>query len=461
MSENDKINPEDAKSVKRKIRHRRRVRNQILSYVILLLLIGILSVVGFMGARKLVSLFVEQKARDEAAISENIAAQDSVSDDNLTISSPDAINSPSENSVSDNADEVPEEPEIDPEIMAIIESMTPEQKAGALFMVSPEAITGVDVATRAGDGTKAALEKFPVGAIVYSKQNVTDKNQFMTMVGSTREMYNGIYAADNEIFGLMTAVREEGAFNTLAEGTGENAASSASDIGASGEKTNAYQAYLEIGSYLNKYQIDIDIAPVCDVASESGYYQKDRSFGTDPEVVASMTSSAVSGLSDQSIVSCLTTFPGQGSVVNGISGGSTSTERSLDEFKDFEYKPFASAIDEGAEMVMVGNLAVAEENGEKVPSYISYEMITEELKGNLGFDGVVITDDLSVIAKDAGFDQGEAALRAINAGADMIYVSSDFENTYNDVLKAINDGAITEERLNDALARIYTMKADM
>ena len=110
---------------------------------------------------------------------------------------------------------------------------------------------------------------------------------------------------------------------------------------------------------------------------------------------------------------------------------------------------------------MVGNLAVAEENGEKVPSYISYEMITEELKGNLGFDGVVITDDLSVIAKDAGFDQGEAALRAINAGADMIYVSSDFENTYNDVLKAINDGAITEERLNDALARIYTMKADM
>ena len=89
MSENDKINPEDAKSVKRKIRHRRRVRNQILSYVILLLLIGILSVVGFMGARKLVSLFVEQKARDEAAISENIAAQDSVSDDNLTISSPD------------------------------------------------------------------------------------------------------------------------------------------------------------------------------------------------------------------------------------------------------------------------------------------------------------------------------------------------------------------------------------
>ena len=300
-----------------------------------------------------------------------------------------------------------------------------------------------------------------MGAIVYSKQNVTDKNQFMTMVGSTREMYNGIYAADNEIFGLMTAVREEGAFNTLAEGTGENAASSASDIGASGEKTNAYQAYLEIGSYLNKYQIDIDIAPVCDVASESGYYQKDRSFGTDPEVVASMTSSAVSGLSDQSIVSCLTTFPGQGSVVNGISGGSTSTERSLDEFKDFEYKPFASAIDEGAEMVMVGNLAVAEENGEKVPSYISYEMITEELKGNLGFDGVVITDDLSVIAKDAGFDQGEAALRAINAGADMIYVSSDFENTYNDVLKAINDGAITEERLNDALARIYTMKADM
>ncbi|MCR5208800.1 MAG: hypothetical protein K6C99_01150 [Lachnospiraceae bacterium] len=461
MSENDKINPDDAKSVKRKIRHRRRVRNQILSYVVLLILIGIVSAAGVIGAKKLVSLFVEQKARDEAAISENLASQDSVSDENLTISSPDAINTPSENSVSDNAEEIEEKPETDPEILALIESMTPEQKAGALFMVSPEAITGVDIATRAGDGTKAALEKYPVGAIVYSKQNVLDKNQFITMVGTTREMYDGIYAADNELFSLMTAVREEGAFNAIAEGTGEKAATAASDIGASGDKTNAYQAYLEIGSYLNKYQIDIDIAPVCDVASEGGYFQGNRSFGTDAEAVASMTASAVSGLSDQSIVSCLSTFPGQGSVTDGITGGSTATDRSLDDIRGFEYKPFVSAIDEGAGMVMVGNLAVAEEDGARVPSYISYEMITEELKGELGFEGVVITDDLSVIAKGAEFDQGEAALRAINAGADMIYVSGDFENTYNEVLKAINDGAITEERLNDALARIYTLKSEM
>jgi beta-N-acetylhexosaminidase len=136
----------------------------------------------------------------------------------------------------------------------------------------------------------------------------------------------------------------------------------------------------------------------------------------------------------------------------------TETDKTLDELRDVEYKPFESAINEGAGVIMIGNIGVSDAEGNVLPAYISESIISDDLRGQLGFNGVIITDDLAVIAKDAEYSQQEAALRAINAGADMVYVSSDFETTYQYLLDSINDGAITEERLNDALVHIYTMK---
>ena len=128
-------------------------------------------------------------------------------------------------------------------------------------------------------------------------------------------------------------------------------------------------------------------------------------------------------------------------------------------------KPFASCIEKGVPFVMVGALTVSGNDEADAPAYISEKMISY-LKNDMGFEGVVVSDALnmaailSVISQGAEFDQGEAALRAINAGADMIYVSAGFEDTYNAVLKAVMDGAITEERLDDALVRQYKIKKE-
>jgi beta-N-acetylhexosaminidase len=440
---------------RREYRRNRRVRNQILAYLLLIVLVGLVTVPLYMGAKALVhEIASNNKVPEISEVSDDDA--DSVSDDLPdTISSPDAALSVSE--------DIPEKEEettapVDEDIRAAIDSMSTEQKTAALFMVSPETMTGVDIASRAGDGTKAAIEKYAVGAIVYDKKNVLDEAQFKDMVEKTGEMYAEAYVSGNDLRYLIKAVKEDGTYTALASASGKTAPQSGSALASSGDSSAAYQAFLDTGSLLNEYKIDLDLAPVCDLASSESSYVKDEAFGSDPDTASLLASSAVSALSDQKIMSCASTYPGQGELT-AAPAGATESAKSFDDLKEAEMKPFASCIEKGVPFVMVGSLTVSGNDEGNVPAYISEKMISY-LKNDMGFEGVVITDDLSVISQGAEFDQGEAALRAINAGADMIYVSAGFEDTYNAVLKAVKDGAITEERLDDALVRQYKIKKE-
>ena len=438
---------------RREYRRNRRVRNQILAYLLLIILVGLVTVPLYMGAQALVrEIASNNKVPEISEVSDDDA--DSVSDDLPdTISSPDAALSVSEDT-SVKEEKTPDP--VDEDIRAAIDSMSIEQKTAALFMVSPETMTGVDIASRAGDGTKAAIEKYAVGAIVYDKKNVLDETQFKDMVDKTGEMYAEAYVSGNDLRYLIKAVKEDGTYTALSTASGKTAPQSGSALASSGDSSAAYQAFLDTGSLLNEYKIDLDLAPVCDLASSESSYVKDEAFGSDPDAAALLAASAVSALSDQGIMSCASTYPGQGELTAAPAGTSEST-RSFDDLKEAEMKPFASCIEKGVPFVMIGSLTVSGNDEAMEPAYISEKMISY-LKNDMGFEGVVITDDLSVISQGAEFDQGEAALRAINAGADMIYVSAGFEDTYNAVLKAVKDGAITEERLDDALVRQYKIK---
>ena len=441
---------------RREYRRNRRVRNQILAYLLLVVLVGLVTVPLYMGARALVhEIASNNKVPEISEVSDDDA--DSVSDDLPdTISSPDAALSVSVDEETSVKEEETTEP-VDEDIRAAIDSMSTEQKTAALFMVSPETMTGVDIASRAGDGTKAAIEKYAVGAIVYDKKNVLDEAQFKDMVDKTGEMYAEAYVSGNDLRYLIKAFKEDGTYTALSAASGKTAPQNGSALASSGDSSAAYQAFLDTGSLLNEYKIDLDLAPVCDLASESSYV-KDEAFGSDPDAAALLAASAVSALSDQRIMSCASTYPGQGELTAAPAGASESA-KSFDDLKEAEMKPFASCIEKGVPFVMVGALTVSGNDEADAPAYISEKMISY-LKNDMGFKGVVITDDLSVISQGAEFDQGEAALRAINAGADMIYVSAGFEDTYNAVLKAVNDGAITEERLDDALVRQYKIKKE-
>ena len=166
---------------RREYRRRRRIRNQILAYLTLIVLLALIIFGGFQLIRMATAGMKQQP--QNAPVTENEA--EPTPEEAGVISTPDPVDDFSEPSPTP---EEAEEPALDPALQALLDGMTVEQKVDGLFIVSPEALTNVAKATKAGDGTKAALGQYAVGGILYSSDNVTGADQFKEMVGTTKDM---------------------------------------------------------------------------------------------------------------------------------------------------------------------------------------------------------------------------------------------------------------------------------
>lgn len=419
---------------RREFRHRRRIRNQIICYISLaVIVIGAVTGTAF-GIRHFTKKMSDKKqAADLAAQLESLTENE----EPVTISEPEST-----------------EPETDPldEIVeACIEVMPLEDKVAGLFVITPEELTGVGTAVKAGDGTREALGKYAVGGLVYFSQNIQSEEQFTEMLANTK-MYSK--------YPLFLAVDEEGGeVSRVAEsGIEVEKVGSMAEIGASGDTQKAYDAGNTIGAYLAKLGINLDFAPVADVLTNADNETiGSRSFGTDAGVVASMVPSLVSGLEANKVSSCLKHFPGLGDTTEDTHNGMAVTERTLEEFQTVEFPAFQAGIDAGADFVMVSHVSAPALAGDNTPASLSGEVIGM-LRNDLGFEGVIITDALNMKAISEYYTADEAAVKALQAGADMLLMPESFETAYNGVLQAVQDGTISEERINESLRRIYRIK---
>ena len=166
----------------------------------------------------------------------------------------------------------------------------------------------------------------------------------------------------------------------------------------------------------------------------------------------------VQGLKEQKVTACLKHFPGIGSTTNDTHNGLAVSGRSAEEFRAEEFSVFQAGIDAGADMVMVGHMAAPSLVGDNTPCCMSEAVVTDILRNELNFKGVIITDAMNMKAISDYYEADEAAIRALKAGCDMILMPDDFEKAYNGVLQAVQDGTISEERINDSLRRIYRIK---
>ena len=135
-----------------------------------------------------------------------------------------------------------------------------------------------------------------------------------------------------------------------------------------------------------------------------------------------------------------------------------SSEKTKEDFETTDFLSFQAGIDAGADFVMVSHLSVPNITGDNTPASLSAKMITDILRGELGFNGVVITDAMDMKAVTEYYTADEAAVKALQAGADMILMPEDFETAYQGVLDAVNNGTLSEERINESLQRIYRVK---
>lgn len=368
---------------------------------------------------------------------------------------------PSEDGMQDGMDVSSEQ--VDPlleQANQIVAGMTLEQKAAQIFMITPDALTGVQGATRAGESTKAAYAQYPVGGLIYMAANLTGSDQ-------TKEMLSNMKNYSEEIAGLpiFLGVDEEGGSVTrIASNSafGVTDVGNMSEVGATGDAQNAFNAGSTIGAYLSTLGFNVDFAPVADVLSNpDNTVMKDRSFGSDSQLVADMVCSEMQGLSEYQVLSVVKHFPGQGAVAGDSHDGAVSTDKTLDELMANELVPFQQAINNGASIIMVGHISTPSVTGDDTPASVSSVMITDVLRNQMGFHGVVITDAMNMSAITDKYSSADAAVVAINAGADMILMPEDFNAAYQGIIDAVNNGTITEERLNESVARIIKVKLSM
>jgi beta-N-acetylhexosaminidase len=165
----------------------------------------------------------------------------------------------------------------------------------------------------------------------------------------------------------------------------------------------------------------------------------------------------VRAFNEVSMLSSAKHFPGRGSVSGDSHQGSIETDRTLEEMDTSELVPFRAAIEAGVPMIMVGHIACPAITGDDTPASLSHTIVTDVLRGHLGFDGLVITDSLEMGAVEgmAAKDQG---VEAIKAGCDLVLLPQDYEAAYNGVLDAVKSGDITEEQIDEHLSRILRVK---
>ncbi|MGN1146867.1 MAG: glycoside hydrolase family 3 N-terminal domain-containing protein [Lachnospiraceae bacterium] len=422
---------------KREERRRRRKRNQLMAYVtmiviVLLVAAGVVSTVLYIGKLE------KEKQDNTAAMAENI---DNIIETEETLVKPEPTETVPELTPEEKLDEI---------IDAAIEVMPIEDKVAGLFIVTPESITGVNTAIKAGDGTKEALSKWAVGGLIYFEKNMKSPEQITEMI-SNSSLYSRypLFICVEEEGGSVSRVAEAG----LAENVGD-----VQTIGATADPAQAYAAGATVAGYLQGYGFNVDLAPVADINNAEGSVVGNRSYGSDSSVVASMTASMVQGLEENGVSACMKHFPGIGSCSEDANAGLAVTDRTAEQFRAEEFTVFTTGIDAGVDFIMVSNVAVPAFTGDNTPCTMSKEVVTDILREELGFNGVIISDSMNMKAITEYYEADEAAILALKAGCDMILMPDDFEKAYNGVLEAVQNGTISEERINDSLRRIYRIK---
>lgn len=334
---------------------------------------------------------------------------------------------------------------------AMLDDMTLEEKIYQLFIVTPRTLTGFTGVDTAGETTRQALARYPVGGIVYFGENINSAGQISAMISATQD-----YASCP----LFICVDEEGGRVSRLSGIGvTDTLDPMAVYGAQGDAGAVRSIGRTLAGQLASVGFNVDFAPVADVVTNPNNTEiGDRAFSDDPAVAAKLVAAMVRGLQESGTISCLKHFPGHGSTEADSHEGLSVSNRTLDELRETEFLPFAAGIGAGAEMVMISHMSAPELTGDNTPCDLSAAVVTDLLRGELGFTGVIVTDSHEMGAITQYYGTGEAAVMAIEAGCDIVLMPYDLDEAYAAVAEAVENGTLTEERIDESVLRILTLK---
>ncbi len=328
-----------------------------------------------------------------------------------------------------------------------LESLTLEEKVGQMVMV------GID-GELLRDDERRIIEENHVGGVILFKRNIQNAEQMLSLVNELK----GVNSANK--IPLFLSIDEEGGIVTRMPDELRKLPSSG-ELGEAGDSELSFQIGNLLGQELKAFGLNMNFAPVLDIDSNpDNPVIGRRAFGKEPGIVSQLGVQTMKGIREQNVIPVVKHFPGHGDTSVDSHLGLPSLEHDLQKLTDFELKPFAAAIENNAEVVMIGHLLLSKIDPH-YPASFSKAVITDLLREKMDFGGVVITDDLTMEAVMKHYQLGVAAVESIKAGGDLVLVCHSLENekqVLDALLSAVKEGEIPLSRVDESVYRILKLK---
>lgn len=302
--------------------------------------------------------------------------------------------------------------------------------------------------------THSLINEYKIGGFILYANNIKNTSQTVSLLN---EMKEGNKASRIPLF---LSVDQEGG-NLVRLPKEVVALPSNRQIGKRNDLAFSYEIGQALGTQLNLFGFNMNFAPVLDVDSNPlNPVIGSRSFGADVNVVSRLGLQTMKGLQAKSVVPVVKHFPGHGDTSVDSHLNLPVVNKTREELELLELLPFRMSIENGADAVMVAHILLPEIDA-KSPSSMSSPIITNILRNELGFKGVVMTDDMTMAAITKHYEIGEASVNSVKAGSDIIMVAHDYDKistVVKSLKKAVETGELTEQRIDLSVTRILKLK---
>ena len=341
---------------------------------------------------------------------------------------------------------VPKEPTLEEKVDEEISKLTLREKIGQMLVIDYNSTTYTEELDK-------LLKEVKPGGFILFKYIITSYSQSTKYISKIKESGN---------IPMLMSIDQEGGRVQKIKNVSEVNVLDIPDmytLGKTKDKTLSYDVGKVVAEELSAFGVNTDFAPVIDVFSNlNNKVIGDRSFGNDYQSVIDMTIPFAKGLKENGVIPTYKHFPGHGDTDADSHYELPVVSKTKEELYQNELLPFKAAIENKAEMIMVAHIALPKITGSNIPASLSNEIINGILRSELGFEGVVITDAINMKALSDNYSLEDICKYSINAGVDIILMPLKPIDTLNTIEKLVNDGIITEERINESVKRILLMK---
>lgn len=337
----------------------------------------------------------------------------------------------------------------------MVGSMSVEEKIGQLFMIAVRKTYDNQLPLIVDENIINMLNKYKPGGFIMFQQNIDTAEQ-------TQNFINDLQA--NTEIPLFIGIDEEGGVVSRLQSSGKVGATkfpASQIVGNKNDSELAYSLGSVIGKELHALGFNMNFAPVADInTNPNNPVIGNRAFSSDANIVSKMVVAEVNGMQEQNVSSVIKHFPGHGDTKTDTHDGFTYVESDLNRLEQIELVPFKEAINFGVDGIMVSHIALPNVTDNNIPSSLSKVIISDILRQKLQYNGIIITDALDMKAITQNYNSSQVATMAIEAGVDILLMPDDLDLAYSSLYNAIKDNTISQERIDESVKRILSLKYD-